>query len=249
MNAVYSPRPSGADRLSRREGSRRSGSARDVHCVYLGGNITRDDWRRSLVSGLGPVGVVPSAPSHSAALWPTLKAAVTGRFDYAGPYSISGDAGDDSEWNGVGGERGGEWIVSGPLYAPQRGPRAGLDSLDPSASYPTGQTQPALSPVTSAQEVWWPVVSACRQAQRLTLAAIRQADLYFAWLDTPFCTATLTELGFAAACGKIIWIAGPQAFDEFWLAYTMADQYSFRFKSPAAAFQNMLELALESRGF
>jgi len=94
------------------------------------------------------------------------------------------------------------------------------------------------------QEVWWPLVRAARQVKRLVLAALREADLYFAWVDTPLSASTLTEVGWAAAKGKIVWIAGPQAFDEMWLLYTLADQYSFRYHTPAEAFQNLLQFAL-----
>jgi hypothetical protein len=218
---------------------------RTVRSVYLGGNITRHDWRRSLVSGLGPQGVAPAYPAPgSTALWPVLPAAVVGRFDYVGPYSLSGESADDAEWNSENAEEGSEWVVSGPLYAPQRGPRVSHDPL----SSPTAQTQPSLAPgggtTLSSQEVWWPLVRAARAVQTLALQALRHTDLYFAWLDTPMAAATLTEIGTVAAQGTILWIAGPQAFDELWLAYTLADQYSFRYPSPADAFHHLLQQAL-----
>jgi len=232
----YTPPPSRAQR--RAAPIRLNVGMRDVQSVYLGGNILRNDWRRTLVTGLGTVGVAPIYPSPQGILWPRLAGAVVGRFDYVGPYSISGDPADDAEWNSENEDEGSEWVVSGPLLAPQRGPRV--------SPYPYhgGQTQPSLSEATAPQEVWWPLVRAARQVKRLALAAIREADLYFAWVDTPLCAATQTEVGWANAKGKIIWIAGPQAFDEMWLLYTLADQYSFRYHTPAEAFQNMLQLAL-----
>jgi hypothetical protein len=210
---------------------------RAVRSVYLGGNIYRTDWRRSLVSGLGSVGVIPLSPYP--ALWPVLPAAVAGRFDYVGPYSLSGDATDDAEWNSEQDEDGSEWVVSGPLYPPQRGSRISRD-----AHGDQGQTQPCLTLPTSSQEVWWPLVRSARQVNRLVLEALRRTDLYFAWVDTPLCAPTLSEIGWAASRGKAIWIAGPVPFDELWLAYTLADQYSFDDISPAAAFQRMLQSAL-----
>ena len=37
---------------------------RDVRSVYLGGTITRNDWRRTLVAGLGVMGVAPAYPTR-----------------------------------------------------------------------------------------------------------------------------------------------------------------------------------------
>jgi hypothetical protein len=216
-----------------------------VRSVYLGGNITRNDWRRTLVSGLTVQGVAPEILPHSSSLWPVLPAAVINRFDYVGPYSISGNGADDVEWNGEESEEGDEWIVSGPLYGPQRGPRV---IQTPAGSYynQTGHTQPDLSHTPASQEVWWPLVRAARQVQHLVLQALRRADLYFAWMDTPMCGTTLTEVGLARSMGKIIWIAGPQAFDDLWLAYTLADHYTFRYRTPAEAFYKLLEHDLPS---
>ncbi|GEM_PF-2341509 len=234
-----SPRP-----LMRAGGMRLNMGMRDIHAVYLGGNITRNDWRRTLVHGLGPVGVVPAPPFSSPdVLWPHLPAAVIGRFDYVGPYSISGDPTDDAEWSSENEDEGegSEWVFSGPLYAQQRGPRA---PLDPHQAGGSAETQPSVQKTTAPQEVWWPLVRSARHVQRLVITALREADLYFAWIDTPLCAATLTEVGWAIAKGKVVWIAGPQAFDEMWLVYTLASQYSFRYRTPAEAFQNMLQFAV-----
>jgi hypothetical protein len=173
-------------------------------------------------------------------LWPVLHGAVINRFDYVGPYSISGDAADDLEWNGEEADEGDEWIVSGYLYGPQRGHRVIRDPAYPYYDQ-TGHTQPDLSHTPSSQEVWWPLVRTARQVQQLVLQALHRADLYFAWMDTPMCATTLTEVGLARSMGKIIWIAGPQAFDELWLAYTVADHYTFRYPAPAEAFYSLLE--------
>jgi hypothetical protein len=217
---------------------------RTVRSVYLGGNLTRNDWRRTLVSGLGPQGVAPAFPTPgSGAFWPVLPGAVLGRFDYVGPYSLSGESADDAEWNSENTPDGSEWVVSGPLYAPQRGPRVSRDPNQPFSA----QTQPSLASggaTLLSQEVWWPLVRAARAVQSLTLQALAHTDLYFAWLDTPMAASTLTEIGWASAHGTILWVAGPQAFDELWLAYTLADQYSFRYSSPADAFQHLLQQAL-----
>ena len=219
--------------------TRLQGGAHEIHSVYLGGNIYRNDWRRLLVSGLGPVGVVPSSPYPS--LWPVMAATVAGRFDYVGPYSLSGDPTDDAEWNSDQDEDGSEWIVSGPLYSPQRGSR------DNHVHYTDqSETQPILNMAASSQELWWPLVRSARQVKRLVLEALRRTDLYFAWLDTPLCASTLTEIGWASATGKLVWIAGPTPFDELWLAYTLADLYSFDYTGPAEAFRSMFQRALRA---
>jgi hypothetical protein len=240
--------PPPAQRPSRRSaGARINVGRRAVRSVYLGGNITRQDWRRSLVSGLGPQGVAPAFPTAgSTSLWPVLPAAVVGRFDYVGPYSLSGESADDAEWNSENTPEGSEWVVSGPLYAPQRGPRVSHDPAQP----PSAQTQPSLlgaGSTLSSQEVWWPLVRAARAVQALVMQALRHTDLYFAWLDTPMAASTLTEIGIVAAQGSILWIAGPQAFDELWMAYTLADQYSFRYLSPADAFHHLVQQAMADR--
>jgi hypothetical protein len=214
-----------------------------IRSVYLGGNITRNDWRRTLVSGLSVQGVAPEILPHSSSLWPVLPAAVIHRFDYVGPYSISGNGADDMEWNGEESEEGDEWIVSGPLYGPQRGPRVIQGPADP-YYVKTAHTQPDLSYTPTSQEVWWPLVRTARQVQNLVVQALQRADLYFAWMDTPMCASTLTEVGLARSLGKLTWIAGPQAFDELWLAYTLADQYTFRYSTPARAFYCLLEQTL-----
>jgi hypothetical protein len=208
---------------------------RDVRSVYLGGNITRNDWRHMLVSNLGPVGVAPAYPVPSSSLWPSLPAAVINHFDYVGPYSISGDLGDAAEWNDKSADPGTEWVISIPHRAVRS---AASTNRDVSAFYSEdGQTQ----------EVWWPLVRSARAVRRLVMQALERTDLYFAWLDTPMCAATLTEVGWAQSKGKIIWVAGPRPFDELWLAYTMADLYSFHYPSPADAFQNMLQVAASGR--
>jgi hypothetical protein len=226
---------------TRPSGMRLHTGMRNVHAIYLGGNILRNDWRRAMVQGLGQVGVTPAVPPTDGMLWPTLPSAILGRFDYTGPYSISGDSADDAEWNDATDDEGSEWVVSGPLYAPQRGPRMSADA------YMHGGTQP-MAPLTASgtEEVWWPLVRTARQVQRQVIEAINKADLYFAWVDTPLCAATLTEAGWAAASGKVVWVAGPQAFDEMWLLYTLADLYSFRYTSPVEAFRTMVQVSIPS---
>lgn len=52
--------------------------------------------------------------------------------------------------------------------------------------------------------------------------AIRNSDVVFAWIDQLDCYGTVAEIGFAAALGKQIWVAGPTAYRDMWLLYAMA---------------------------
>jgi very-short-patch-repair endonuclease len=63
------------------------------------------------------------------------------------------------------------------------------------------------------------VMIRCRQA-------IKDCDVFFAWLENP-CTAygTLVELGFAAAIGKTVVIGSADIYDDLWFAYQNADYY------------------------
>lgn len=56
--------------------------------IYLAGKIARGDWRHEVVSGLRRAG-----RDGGEKPWPTLRAAILGRFDYVGPFFISCDHG------------------------------------------------------------------------------------------------------------------------------------------------------------
>jgi hypothetical protein len=50
--------------------------------IYLAGKISRNDWRHSIVDGLGEVSVHPYE-------WPVLKESIFATHDYVGPYFLS----------------------------------------------------------------------------------------------------------------------------------------------------------------
>lgn len=56
--------------------------------IYLAGKIAPGDWRHEVVSGLRRAGT-----DGGERPWPTLRAAIQGRFDYVGPFFISCDHG------------------------------------------------------------------------------------------------------------------------------------------------------------
>lgn len=58
--------------------------------------------------------------------------------------------------------------------------------------------------------------------------AIKRSDIIFAWIDDTTCYGTLTEIGYAKALGKTIWIAGTnEQLKDLWFAYNMANKTLF----------------------
>jgi hypothetical protein len=65
-----------------------------------------------------------------------------------------------------------------------------------------------------------------KEVVRLCFQAIDQANMVFAWLDSPSAYGTLVEIGYAKAAGKTIVIGMPREFQyggDMWFAQTMAD--------------------------
>jgi hypothetical protein len=60
----------------------------------------------------------------------------------------------------------------------------------------------------------------------LCLEAIKKADAVFAWVDEPDCYGTVAELGYAAALGKLIWVAGPKRYRDMWFVRELAERTS-----------------------
>jgi hypothetical protein len=74
-------------------------------------------------------------------------------------------------------------------------------------------------------------------------AAIRRADVVFAWLDNPTAYGTIAEIGYARALGKHLVIARPpegQDLHELWMAFQMADKVLYHF-DPVAAFHRYFD--------
>lgn len=55
------------------------------------------------------------------------------------------------------------------------------------------------------------------------LKAIQKANCLFAWIDQPDCYGTVTEIGYAKAIGKMVWVAGPRRFRDLWFVYETAE--------------------------
>ena len=65
---------------------------------------------------------------------------------------------------------------------------------------------------------------------RRCLAAIDQCDVFYAWLDAADCYGTLTEMGYAKALGKRVWVGcgdGFEAADDMWFARQMAERHGY----------------------
>lgn len=88
----------------------------------------------------------------------------------------------------------------------------------------------------SRSEVW----QRCQQA-------LARATVIFAWIDGMDCYGTLLELGYAAALGKGIWIAGPRRYPELWLTYETAHRTCFRHTNPNTALVALLTQGVNAR--
>lgn len=65
------------------------------------------------------------------------------------------------------------------------------------------------------------------RATRLCKKAIDAADYVFAWIDEADCYGTIAEIGYAAAKGKPICIAGPRRYSDMWFVYELAENTAF----------------------
>jgi hypothetical protein len=78
---------------------------------------------------------------------------------------------------------------------------------------------------------------------RLCLEAIGKADVLFAWVDQLDCYGTVSEIGYAKALGKRVWIRGPRVFRDMWFLYEMAGNANAvrEANDPAQALSALLE--------
>ncbi len=77
----------------------------------------------------------------------------------------------------------------------------------------------------------------------LCLDAVRRCDVVFAYIDKPDCYGTVTEIGYAAALGKEVWVCGPARFPDMWFVYCVADVTKFsRRPSPERFLRGFLRM-------
>lgn len=60
-----------------------------------------------------------------------------------------------------------------------------------------------------------------------SLRGIVSCDVLFAWIDCLSCYGTLSEIGFARALGRDVWIASPHRMRDLWFVYEMAHHTAF----------------------
>lgn len=76
---------------------------------------------------------------------------------------------------------------------------------------------------------------------RKCLDAIQHADVLFAWIDSLDCYGTITEVGYALALDKSVWIAGPRCYRDMWFLCRAASCVRFSSDlSPDGAFEDFL---------
>ncbi len=192
--------------------------------IYLAGKISEGDWRKSVVantpwpnidystlheleyhSGQG-LAIYTSCNTGSAdtpKVWPVLECSVAGIFDYVGPYFIGCDHGC-FHGNSTHGCIDGVGMTSEEIADEKFSNTHGLPVYDENGlSLDVGGYQR-------------------RAVTSLCLKAIHEADIIYAWIDAPDAYGTYTELGYAAALGKEIYIACPKEYIDMWFIYNLS---------------------------
>lgn len=226
--------------------------------IYLAGKIHKGDWRESLVSnidwpkfdysmvsalkakgadgfadrwgidffdgqGLSLGAACGSGAADGPAMWPILERAVLATFDYVGPYFVSCDHGCFHGNNTHGNiDVSGFW---GEYDYEKYGDSEGVTIIE-------DDTQPVEATAFKASFNQMIVTVLCREA-------IKECDIVFAWIDALDAYGTITELGYAAALGKEILIAGPKQYSDMWFVYTLAGNFKLA-DSPLAALQEYI---------
>lgn len=185
---------------------RRMRYADDIKSIYLAGKVaTDDDWREEIVA-YDPIYAQEQRVDLSHAHKSRYGGIV---FD---PDNWEPDA-KSKRWPVRAKALFGRYDYTGPYVT-----NLGHCQNDFSYDYfnrSTGQTQRAF------------VVEQC-------LAAMHRSDLVFAWVDDLSAYGTFTELGYAKALGKRVWIAGPAEFEDLWFLYQLAERTSFGADTPPA---------------
>ena len=198
MHGHYTPPPPPSRSPRRSSGMRVNVGMRDVSYVYLGGNITRSDWRRSVVTGLGAMVWPQPTCYRQLAVAGGEKHRVINRFCLCWPLlnlrrsqrRCGMDRSERRSWHRVG-------LRRAPA-APQRGPRVSSDPAAPYNMQGGGRARELSEPDRQfSGGLVAPGPLRSPGGNRFVVEALRQTDLYFAWLDTPMCAFTLTEIGWA----------------------------------------------------
>lgn len=206
--------------------------------VYLAGKISRHDWRALIVERVTD----PFRDVWDELDWEVAERAVFGAHHYAGPFFVGGrhaQHGFTEDGHGVGANP--HAVASKTEFILRSSIANHHDESDCSScqkcrgngcyntdGMPDGTCDAwiAIGPATASSPARSEVTAACA-------AAIRRSDLLFAWIDELDCYGTIAEIGFAAALGKMIWIAGSRRFRDMWFVYEQASRIEFSDRGPS----------------
>lgn len=190
--------------------------------VYLAGKMVSSSfeegmncWRCKIVSGL-PV-VSTDDPAELAVL-SIRERSIFGVHDYVGPYYFDGSNCGNAGWREY-----------------QFGDNS-LDFVRFFDSRPEGEWRGPDGTLMSREDADHHITRAYDSIRRLSLDAIRRADVVFAWLDSIDCCTALAEIGYAHAIGRKIWIASPAPLPALCLVAGMAEWIDQNAPSPLDAF-------------
>lgn len=192
-----------------------------VKTFYLAGKITGTTWRDAIVPGW-------SEENHSSSYWQAF-------YDYD----------ETSTWcvvpnvcmcGGVG------LHYSGPWWRDMFG-----HGLSSNSAGPHGYSSIDECPDVS-DEFIQEIRLRETKVLRAVCEAIENADMLFAWIDSPDCYGTIYEIGFAKALGKVVVVATDEAFLETAPSYQMwlcrSGNYCVTEKTPHDAWRFFWDLAV-----
>jgi hypothetical protein len=184
--------------------------------VYLAGKIAKSDWRHDLFQTHAALNLWDGDDDSNPPPWPVAQGCLREGHSYVGPYYFA-----VSEWHASG------WTPNSHLNT------AGITELVEIHPEDHSREPDWVSHGSGAGyriEYGAPLNDRRRDLiRRRCLAAVATSDLVFAWIDSPDCYGTVAELGMAAALGKLICVAGPQAYPDMWLACSCAAWSGFHF--------------------
>jgi hypothetical protein len=77
----------------------------------------------------------------------------------------------------------------------------------------------------------------------LCLRAIDDCDVLYAWIDSTDAYGTYSEIGWAAARQKTVWLAGPREFTDLWFVYQLAGLALFNQADALTGFRALRSVA------
>ncbi len=179
--------------------------------IYLAGKISREDWRNNVVcNDKVKTSEVSDEAMISREEWSVARQSIRGLHHYAGPYYADSN-----------------WASHSPYFGDDtHGLMANRNTAPYEAECEEYETPHGCATTGFACSPRAPLV------HRLCASAIHASDLLYAWIDQPDCYGTIAEIGYAAALGKTIWIAGPKRYRDMWFVYEYANRVEFDWSNP-----------------